>query len=128
MFFLRSIAEKGPTTEEKVLAIEASLATYEAKISGLGRGSWPQHVRKMMTMRGMRVKIDDLSDDDDVDDHDGECGEYDDDNNQDHDRDEHDGEIGKYDEDKEKVIMIILMIMMMVMIMMVTIVKYDDDD
>ena len=108
MFFLRSIAEKGPTTEEKVLAIEASLATYEAKISGLGRGSWQQHVRKMMTMRGMRVKIDDPSDD--------------------HDRDEHDGEIGKYDEDKEKVIMIILMIMMMVMIMMVTIVKYDDDD
>ena len=35
----RSIAEKGPTTEEKVLAIEASLATYEAKISGLGRAS-----------------------------------------------------------------------------------------
>jgi hypothetical protein len=33
----RSIAEKGPTTEEKVMAIEASLATYEAKISGLGK-------------------------------------------------------------------------------------------
>jgi hypothetical protein len=38
-FVTRSIAEKGPTTEEKVLAIEASLATYEAKISGLGRTS-----------------------------------------------------------------------------------------
>jgi hypothetical protein len=38
-FVTRSIAEKGPTTEEKVLAIEASLATYEAKISGLGRAS-----------------------------------------------------------------------------------------
>jgi hypothetical protein len=35
----RSIAEKGPTTEEKVMAIEASLATYEAKISGLGKTS-----------------------------------------------------------------------------------------
>ena len=33
---IRSIAEKGPSTEEKVAFIEASLATYEAKIQGLG--------------------------------------------------------------------------------------------
>ena len=33
----RSVAQKGPTTEEKVDSISATLETYEAKISGLGK-------------------------------------------------------------------------------------------
>ena len=36
VLMFRSIAEKGPSTEEKVASIEATMATYEAKISGLG--------------------------------------------------------------------------------------------
>ena len=44
----RSIAEKGPSTEEKVASIEASLSTYEAKIQGLGK-CLPKTVRKLLS-------------------------------------------------------------------------------
>ena len=55
MSVYRSIAEKGPTTEEKVLAIEASLATYEAKISGLGRAPKPEVILFIFVSRGLWV-------------------------------------------------------------------------
>ena len=34
-FLFRSIAEKGPSAEEKITSLEAVVSTYEAKVNGL---------------------------------------------------------------------------------------------
>ncbi|XP_023325625.1 uncharacterized protein LOC111699245 [Eurytemora carolleeae] len=53
----RSIAEKGPSTEEKVASIEASLSTYEAKIQGLEHEIESQKDKYEKTIEDLGTRI-----------------------------------------------------------------------